>query len=568
MNEIRSAGAVTLINGPPGVLTNSSMANDFPNDTKDNGSKDQADNATTTTKARKKSLSFNLSILLLGIIGFLVALDANSLAVALPIIGNELEGSTLETFWAGIAFTLAVAITQPVYSTISDVVGRKIPLYISLSFFTAGSVIFARAENMEIVILGRTVMGFGGGGMDVLQVILLSDVTTLRERPLYMGINAVFNATGAVLGPILGGVFSQYISWRWLGWFNLPFLGISVVLAFFFLRIKDLELEFRKRLERIDWIGILLFGTGGTCLALPLSWANSLFPWSSWRTLLPFIIGLVFLCILAWYERKPAEPVFPYRIFATRTANGAILSGGIHGLLMYSIAQYLPLYYEAVHLHTPFQAGISTLPYCAVSIGFSAISGVVVNKLRRYRLTLWAGWILSTVFTGMLYRLDRNTFAAESYSYQVLMGVGIGTVLTVTALPTQASAKDPNDTGIAAGMLVIFRFFGALIGLTIGSTVFSSAFQLSVNTAAANGQIPNDAKFLQDSTQALSFIPYLRDLDVPREAMDTIIDVYTRAFQVVWLVFMGASVLGFLFSLLIKELSMENDEVGRQGLNE
>ncbi|KAF7521722.1 hypothetical protein G7054_g12370 [Neopestalotiopsis clavispora] len=420
---------------------------------------------------------------------------------------------------------------------------------------------------MQIVILGRTVMGFGGGGMDVLQVILLSDVTTLRERPLYMSINAVFNAIGAVLGPILGGAFSQYVSWRWLGWFNLPFLGISFTLAFFFLRIKGLELEFRQRLERIDWIGILLFGTGGTCLALPLSWANSLFPWVSWQTLLPLIVGAVFLCILAWYERKPAEPVFPYRIFATRTANGAILSGGIHGLLMYSISQYLPLYYEAVHLQTPFQAGISTLPYCAVSIGFSAISGVLVNKLRRYRLILWSGWILSTVFTGLLYRLNQHSTPAEVYSFQVLVGVGIGTVLTVTALPTQASAKDLNDTGIAAGMLVIFRFFGALIGLTVGSTVFSSAFQQKINAITESGQLPEAAEFLRDSTQALSFVHYLRDLDLAREDMDIIIGVYTRAFQIVWLVFMGASVLGFFFSLFIKELSMESDEVGRQGLD-
>lgn len=186
---------------------------------------------------------------------------------------------------------------------------------------------------------------------------------------------------------------------------------------------------------------------------------------------MPLLIGVLLLCVLGCYEARPVEPVFPYRIFTTRTANAAILSGAVHGLLMYSVAQYLPLFYEAVYLQTPFQAGISTLPYCAVSIGFSAISAVVVSRIRKYREVLWVGWAFSTVFVGLLYLLDEDTITAEAYSYQVFMGVGIGTVLTVTALPTQASAKHVDDTGIAAGMLVIFRFFGALIGLTIGSTV-------------------------------------------------------------------------------------------------
>lgn len=172
-------------------------------------------------------------------------------------IGNDLGGTTLEMFWAGIAFTLSVAITQPLYSTVSDVVGRKIPLYVSLLFFTVGSVVFATGQNMGIIILGRTIMGLGGGGMDVLQVILLSDITTLRERPLYMAVNAVFNSTGAVLGPLLGGVFSEYVSWRWLGWFNLPFLGVSFVLALFFLRIKGIPMGFLDKSQRLDWIGIL-----------------------------------------------------------------------------------------------------------------------------------------------------------------------------------------------------------------------------------------------------------------------------------------------------------------------
>ncbi|KAF3761041.1 MFS general substrate transporter [Cryphonectria parasitica EP155] len=528
----------------------------------------QQEPGSVAAQARKKSPSFHFSILLLGLIGFLVALDATSLATAIPVIGNELDGTTIESFWAGIAFTLAVAITQPVYSSVSDVLGRKIPLYAGLFFFTIGSIVFSSAKSMGIAILGRILMGLGGGGLDVLQVIILSDVTTLRERPLYMAVNAVFNATGAVLGLILGGTFSEYVTWRWLGWFNLPFLAICFLLTFVFLNIKAINSDLRQKLERLDWIGMLLFATGGTCLALPLSWANALFPWSAWQTLFPLIIGLLLLGILGWYEGRPASPVFPYRIFSTRTANAALISGTIHGLLMYTISQYLPLFYEAVYLHTPLETGIATLPYCGVTIVFSAISGVVVIKIRQYRLVLWVGWILSTIFIGLLYLVRETTSTTEAYIYQAFMGVGVGTVLTVTAFPTQASVSHVDDVGIAAGMLVIFRLFGALLGLTMASTVFSSVFQQRMNAVTAAMTLPDSLEVLKDASQAVGFIPHLRELSgvVSWETMSAVIAVYTRSFQVVWLVFTGFFVVGFAVSLSIQELSMENDDVGRQGL--
>jgi len=138
----------------------------------------------------------------------------------------------------------------------------------------------------------------------VLQEIILADITSMKERPLYLGLLAIPIVTGSISGPILGAVFSELIGWRWIGWINLPIVGISFVLAFFFLHLKPIEMSFSAKVRRLDWIGMVVFATGATATTLPLSWADSLYSWSSWRTILPLIIGLLVLAIFAVYEKK------------------------------------------------------------------------------------------------------------------------------------------------------------------------------------------------------------------------------------------------------------------------
>lgn len=194
--------------------------------------------------------------------------------------------------------------------------------------------------------------------MDILESIIICDITTLRERALYIGINMAFCALGTVAGPILGGSLSELVTWRWLGWINLPLVGTAFVLAILFLNLKPIDMEFSVKIRRLDATGMVLYALGITLLAVPLSWAGSLYPWSSWKTIVPLLVGIGFLIALAFYERKAIEPVFPYRIFTNVTANAVIITGFIHGLLMYSVLQYLPLFFQAVWLQTPLEAAI------------------------------------------------------------------------------------------------------------------------------------------------------------------------------------------------------------------
>ncbi|CAG8955556.1 hypothetical protein HYFRA_00009510 [Hymenoscyphus fraxineus] len=516
---------------------------------------------------KKKPLAFYLAFLAINISTFVVSLDATALAVAIPKITNELNGTTLEAFWTSLAFILAVVVVQPLYTSISDVVGRKEPFCAGFVFFAIGSVVFAVANNMAVLIVGRLLQGLGAGGLDVLSEVILVDMTSLKERPKYLGFFALPMAGGAVFGPIIGASFSEYVDWRWIGWVNLPFCAIATVLTIFFMRLRPIDQKFSVKIQRLDWIGMVLFAIGCTLFSLPLSWAGVMYPWNSWRTLLPFLIGVLLLLIFALYESKPMEPVFPYRIFSNRTAAATIIGGTIHGMILYSTTNYGPLFFQAILLQSPFKSAISVLPGSVSVIGFSIIAAIVVEVVRRYRWIIIVAWVFAASGIGLWALWGDNSSLAVTASTQIIFGIGVGTLFTVLTIPMQTSVKDVDDTGIAAGALVSFRLFGGLIGLSICAGVFNNVFEQNIGSL---GQLPPSSEKLKDIREVIGFIPILRVVAIDMEpgTLMRILDVYRKAFFAVFLTLGGMGAVGFLVSLFTKEISMESEDMGRQALED
>ncbi|KAK0623889.1 major facilitator superfamily domain-containing protein [Immersiella caudata] len=525
------------------------------------GVEEAATYAPTTTRRAKKPFSFHMSFLALNIMVFIVSLDATVLAVAIPEIARQLHGTTLQAFWASISFMLAVVITQPLYTSTSDVLGRKIPLYASFLLFIAGSIIFAVAESMAVVIAGRILQGLGAGGIDVLGEIIVADMTTLKERPLYLGLLAIPMSAGSILGPTIGALFSQRASWRWIGWINLPIAAAGLALVFFFLHLRPLQASFGSKLRRLDWTGMALFTAGAVAFVLPLSWAGAMYAWSDWRTLLPLIIGVVALAVFAWYESRPAEPVMPHRLFQSATAAVSLCGAFIHGMVVYCLMLYLPLFFQSTMLETPLQSAVSLLPLSIVSVVFSCLSAVSIDFIRRYRWNIWSGWVLQSVGLGLLSLLRSDVSTAIKVVSQVISGIGIGALYCVLVLPMQASAPTVDDTGLAVGLLVSFRLFGALIGLSVGSTVFSSTWE---KTVASLGPLPDGMEHFKSGNGAIELIPALRSLELPADILAPLLNVYTESLRTIWYVLVGLSLFGLATSLLTKEITLDKEEMGRQ----
>jgi MFS family permease len=514
----------------------------------------------TTTK---KPLSFYLAFTSLLIMVFIVSLDTTTLAVALPIVARELSGTTLEAFWANISFMLAVVVMQPLYMSTSDVLGRKIPLFTAYLLFFVGSLVFALAPSMPNVILGRTLQGLGGSGLDVLNEIITADMTTLKERPLYLGIMAIPMAGGGLLGPFVGALLSQYASWRWIGWINLPLTALGFLLTVLFLKLRPLQGTFFSKVRRLDFIGLSLFTIGCAAFVLPLSWAGSMYTWISWKTLLPLLIGVLVLIIFGIYERRPKHPVLVYRLFRNRTAVTSLVGAFMHGMIMYSLITYIPPFFQAVFLETPIQSAVTMLPMNVISMVFAGLSPAAVDYSRKYLWIIWFGWACTAVGIGLFSLIGPDASIAFRDSIPVVGAAGIGVLFTVLILPMQASVLNVDDTGLAVGLLVFFRLFGALIGLALGSTIFSSVFE---NNLKGLGILPSSLAELGNSSEAISFIPKLRDLqsDIPSEILVKIIAVYHESFRTIWLVMVGFACVGFAFSLFTKEVAIESEELGRQ----
>uniref|UniRef100_A0A093VET8 Putative transporter C3H1.06c n=1 Tax=Talaromyces marneffei PM1 TaxID=1077442 RepID=A0A093VET8_TALMA len=487
-----------------------------------------------------KSLVFKLSFIGLAAAVFVFQLDATCLGIALPTIAGELNGQTLQSFWANMSYYLCGLVMQPLWASISDTFGRKPLLYICMAFFAVGSIIFALAKNMNMIIVGRVLQGFGGGGIDVLAEIILADMTTLQERSLYLGLMAIPMAIGNILGPSIGALFSTYASWRWIGWFNLPFLGFALPLLIFFLRLRPVQLDesFTKNLNRLDWIGMIFLILATTIFVIPFSWAGSLYPWRSWQTLLPMMLGVALLIIFTIYEAKPAVPVIPHRLFYSKTFNMSLAGSFIHGMILVSLLNYLPLLYQSVGLETSTGSAVSLLPAVITSVAVSAGLMMTVGAVGGYIWLIRVSWVAVTVGSGLLALFNLGPSSSMRISLPILWGIGVAG-LRLLLLPMQASVKNIDDTGLAIAQQQAFRMFGGLVGLTIGSTIFNSVFSASISSI----ELPaGPLTALANANDAIAFIPELRLL--------------------------GFGGLGLITSLIMKDLDLNKRNLGQQRFEE
>ncbi|KAL1638785.1 hypothetical protein SLS58_008599 [Diplodia intermedia] len=302
---------------------------------------------TATGVRLSKRFRFFMAFSALAVVAFASAFDATILGNALPIIAEDVGATSLESFWMTISFMLAAVAFQPMHTALSDILGRKPILYLCCLLFTAGLIIFGLARSPTIIIVGRTIQGIGGGGLEALSEVVLTDLTTLKERPLYLGILSFFWATAGVVGPPIGGALAQYVSWRWLAWINLPLMGTAMALIPPFLTLHQDRTSIRSKLRRVDWAGIILFLFAAVLILIPLTSGGQTRPWSSPATLVPLALGVLCLALFVLAERRAREPMLPARVLNTPLLAATMLSSFLHGVAMWSVLYYAPLFFEA-----------------------------------------------------------------------------------------------------------------------------------------------------------------------------------------------------------------------------
>ncbi|MFF1908835.1 DHA2 family efflux MFS transporter permease subunit [Kitasatospora sp. NPDC058218] len=476
----------------------------------------------------------------------LAALDQTIVSTALPTIVSDLGG--LEHLsWVVTAYLLASTAATPLWGKLGDMYGRKRFFQASIVIFLVGSVLCGIAQNMGELIAFRALQGLGGGGLMVLSQAIVGDLVSPRDRGKYQGLfGAVFGVT-SVLGPLLGGLFVDNLSWRWVFYINLPIGVVALVVIAAVLHGSEV-----KRRHRIDYLGTVLIASVATCLVLMTSLGGTTWGWSSWQIVGLGVLGLVLLVAFVQVERTAVEPVLPLRLFRSRTFSLVAVISFVVGFAMFGALTYLPTFLQVVMEVSPTMSGIHMLPMVLGMLLTSIGSGQIVARTGHYRIFPIAGTAVTTVGLLLLSTLDEHTSTFEMSCYFLVFGLGLGLVMQVLVLIVQNSVGY-QDLGVATAGATFFRSIGASFGVSIFGTVFASGLNSRLSDALASG-VPLPPGF---DPGTISSDPRMI-AGLPAATQDAIHHAYSESITRVFLYAVPVVVVAFVLSLFLREQKLRS----------
>ncbi|KAI0836426.1 putative efflux pump antibiotic resistance protein [Hypoxylon sp. FL0890] len=513
----------------------------------------------------KHSLRFWAIMGSLTITGLMSALEGTITTSALPIITRSLGGGNLY-IWVPNAFFLSFIATLPLFAQVSDIFGRRWPFIAAVALFILGSGLSGGSPNMSVLIVGRTIQGVGGGGIQLLTETIITDLVPLRERGLYIALTMVAATVGAAIGPFIGGLIADRSTWRWVFYLNLPIGGVAFFLLFTFLRVKSLrDRTWRQRLLLIDVTGNLIFIGAIVAILIALTWGGTIYAWNTYHIIAPLAIGFVgFGLFLAYEWTICKKPSFPLKVLSNRTSAAAFILTLIHSLCTYWAFYFLPLYFQAVKGLSSFKSGINTLPIFAGIIPFAMLGGGLLSRWGRYKPLHLVGWIIITISFGLFSLLDENSSTAAWVCFQLLLAAGSG-LLAGILLPAMQAPLDEALMALTIGIWAFGRGFGSVWGVTIPSAVFNNECRLRAERTVDDPQLVQDlsgGRAYEHATEA--FLNSIRDLTSRQQ----VIGVFSESLHIVWLVGVAFGGLGFLFTLLEKEVKLRDELNTKYGLEE
>ncbi|MBA2948787.1 MDR family MFS transporter [Streptomyces himalayensis] len=423
----------------------------------------------------------SIGALLLGML--LAALDQTIVSTALPTIVSDLGGME-HLSWVVTAYLLASTAATPLWGKLGDQYGRKKLFQAAIVIFLIGSALCGMAQNMPELIGFRALQGLGGGGLIVLSMAIVGDIVPPRDRGRYQGLfGAVFGAT-SVLGPLLGGLLTEHLSWRWVFYVNLP-VGIVALLVI----AAALHIPRRATPHTIDYLGTFLIASVATCLVLVASLGGTTWAWGSAQIIGLAVLGVVLAVAFVAVERRAAEPVLPLKLFRIRTFTLSAVISFVVGFAMFGAMVYLPTFLQIVHGISPTLSGLYMLPMVAGLLLASTASGQIVSRTGRWKVFPVAGTGITTLGLLLLHQLDENSGTGEISAFFFVFGCGLGLVMQVLVLIVQ-NAVSYEDLGVATSGATFFRSIGAAFGVAIFGTIFANRLGDKLTSAFAGRQLP------------------------------------------------------------------------------
>ncbi|KAE9364812.1 azole resistance protein [Stipitochalara longipes BDJ] len=479
---------------------------------------------------------------------FLVGLDRTIIATAIPRITDEFH-SIEDIGWYGSSYMLATACVFPISGRIYQIYSTKWAYLTSLIILAAGSALCGAAPTSVAFIIGRAITGLASAGIFTGGMMIILPLIPLRKRPLYTSFFGLAAGLSSVLGPVLGGTFTDKVTWRWCFYINLPIGGFTILAIFFLLDIpspKHEKLTVFAQIKNLDPIGIFFFVPSIICLILALQWGGSTSSWSAPKIIGLFVtFGVLFVIFIVVEVLMPKTAMIPTRVVLNRSVAGAMsFMFLISGALM-SIIYYLSIWFQSVKGDSPIHSGVSTIPLLLSMVILAIPVAVFTQKIGYYVPALIVTPILCATGAGLLSTLTSSSNHSAWMGYQILFGFGLGCGFQTSTLAPQ-TVLPRADVPIGMAMMFFMQQLGGSIFLSVSQNVFSSKLVEHLTGVAG----------LDAETIVNTGATNLRSV-VPASELGTVIDAYNYALTRVFIMAAALSSCMILGALAIEWKSIK-----------
>ncbi|KAI7905453.1 major facilitator superfamily domain-containing protein [Cokeromyces recurvatus] len=477
---------------------------------------------------------------------FMMSLNSTVVAPAMSIIATDLNALEQQT-WIATSYLVAVNSFQPLSGKFSDIFGRKAVFMFGIVFFFIGSLINALSKNISMLIAGRTIQGFGGGGVMSMAYILVTDVCPVNLRPRFQSMLAVVYGIASVVGPLLGGAFVDHASWHWDFWLNVILAAIAFIIIFFYLNETQntKETSLKDKIKRIDWLGSVFSIGFIVCLLLALNWGAS-YGWSDAHSIGPFVgagVSLIGLIISEGWLAK--EPLLPAKVLLNPPVTmvyGYMLT---LGLTFTGTLYFGPIYFQSVFGANSTESGLRLIPFMVCLIGGSVGCSILLRKFPSTKYYLIIGSACNLLGYGLFYTVNESSTWGQQAGYLAFCGFSFG-LSQQNAILTVQSCVELKDIAVATSSNNFFMMLASSVGIAIYQVLYKTFLTDEF------AKLPLEVLAIANKYGALRNFLYIREM--PLEIQKPVIHAYSQALHKVFILPIAAAGVGFILTLFFKNV--------------